>query len=386
MIDKAAITQSTSKLYIVGIGSQYPPFVIVPEKFDQFAKRFYDIEKPGLKKLLEINRSTGITGRSAIHSFDHGFACAPDPPTIDGLELFYREHGISLATQACRKALDEWGGDPNHITHTVAVSCTSQGNPGYDALVNRQLDLSPATERILLHGVGCAGGLAIMRVGAQIASGATARGRPARILAYACELCTPNVRHDLAEAQRLQDAADISIAAVLFSDAAAAFVLCNEYGLSDGTAPLLELIEWGSTTIPNTLQYLNCFAEPDGFRTILTRDVPVYTKRAIRPLFDQLNLCYSMRTQAGLDVDDFDWALHPGGHAVISGVQEDLGITDHHLRATRQIFRTKGNSSSPSVIAVLDLLRNMGGGREHIVATSFGPGLVCEMVLLRRST
>jgi len=34
-------------LWITGIASQYPPYLLGPEKLDEFAKRFFDVEKPG---------------------------------------------------------------------------------------------------------------------------------------------------------------------------------------------------------------------------------------------------------------------------------------------------------------------------------------------------
>jgi type III polyketide synthase len=374
-------------LWITGVGSQYPAYLLGPEKLDEFAKRFYDVEKPGLKKLLQINRSSGIDTRAAIRNYESGFASRPDPPSITELDAFYRQAGVDLAAQACRKAIREWGGAPTDITHTIAVTCTNQGNPGYDLLVAQRLNLPSTVERILLHGVGCAGGLAILRTAAQIACGATARGKPARVLAYACELCTPNVRHDLAEAEACADPADVSIAGVLFSDGAAAFVLCNEYGMLDNEDkdPLFQLIEWGNSTIPDTMQHMGFYADPIGFRTVLTRDVPSFTKKVIGPLFQQLLPSFREKVGLGtLDTPDFDWALHPGGEAIIHGAQEMLDLTNEQLRATRQIYKTRGNSSSPTVLAVLDLLRTMGRGKDHIVATSFGPGLVIEMALFRR--
>jgi predicted naringenin-chalcone synthase len=81
---------------------------------------------------------------------------------------------------------------------------------------------------------------------------------------------------------------------------------------------------------------------------------------------------------------DFDWALHPGGIAIIEGVRSSMCLSEEHLRATNEIYRTHGNSSSPTVLIVLDMLRSMEGGREHVVAASFGPGLSIEMAMLRR--
>lgn len=218
-----------------------------------------------LKKLLRINRSSGIETRAAISTYETGFATQPAAPTISDLDTLFREAGVDLAVQACRKALRESRVPLHDITHTVAVTCTSQGNPGYDLLVHRALGLAPTVDRMLLHGVGCAGGLCIMRAAAQIALGASALGKPARILAFACELCTPNVRHDLAEAESCADPGNVGIAAALFSDAAAAFVLCNEVALRESeTSPIFELLSWGTATLPDTMQHMTFYAAEDG--------------------------------------------------------------------------------------------------------------------------
>lgn len=102
-------------------------------------------------------------------------------------------------------------------------------------------------------------------------------------------------------------------------------------------------------------------------------------------MFSQLVQEYSESVGDGfLQPADFDWALHPGGKAVIEGVESLMGLSEHHLRATHEVYRTCGNSSSPTVLIVLDLLRSMGEGREHVVAASFGPGLSIEMAMLRQ--
>lgn len=84
-----------------------------------------------------------------------------------------------------------------------------------------------------------------------------------------------------------------------------------------------------------------------------------------------------------LGIRDFDWALHPGGKAIIDGVAEVLQLSEDQLQASREIYRTRGNSSSASVLIVLDRLR-LQSKKAHVVATSFGPGLAIEMALLRR--
>jgi type III polyketide synthase len=92
-----------------------------------------------------------------------------------------------------------------------------------------------------------------------------------------------------------------------------------------------------------------------------------------------------VQAEQQLTIHDFDFALHPGGEAIIDGAKEVLGLTEDQIQATREIYRTRGNSSSPTVLILLDKLRSVANRkRENVVATSFGPGMTIEMALLRR--
>ena len=117
----------------------------------------------------------------------------------------------------------------------------------------------------------------------------------------------------------------------------------------------------------------------------MAKVIPQFTNSAVKRLFGALVREYSAYFgDLALSPRDFDWALHPGGEAIIRGVQSSMSLTDEHLEFSREIYRTRGNSSSPTVLIVLDLLRRNGTGKDHIVATSFGPGLSVEMAMLER--
>jgi type III polyketide synthase len=217
---------------------------------------------PRLRKLLAINKKTGIQTRASVLDFKQGFATNPNPPNFADLDEHFRDVGVNLATQACRKALQEAGIAPEDITHTIAVTCTNQGNPGYNLLVHQELGLRPDIDHTLLHGVGCAGGLSIMRPAAQMALAATARGRPARVLAFACELCTPNVRSELAAAEK-SSAEDVCVAAALFSDGAAAFVLTNGIGKGESKG-IFQLGAFGNAVVTDTMGHMSFFVDEFG--------------------------------------------------------------------------------------------------------------------------
>jgi type III polyketide synthase len=345
-----------------------------------------DIPHTSLKKLLRLTHSNGINTRASTLNLETGFGCQEEIPTIVDLDNWFRKHGVDLTAQACRKALREWGGDAaEDITHTVAFNSGVQSFPGYDFLVARKLGLSYDVENIFLQGVGCAGGLSVMRVAAEVACASTLLKKPARILCFSCELNTPYTRHQYAEAEAATDLENMDIAGSLFSDAAGAFVLCNEYGLHDIDQAKFQLLDWERAVTPDTQLNMGAMIRTTGYSSIITRQVPNLTKKAVPPLFERCLGRYQEKTrQHDLGVYDFDWALHPGGMAIIDSVKEELKLTEEQIRAARQIYRTRGNSGSPTVLCVLDLLRTMGEGKDGVVAVAFGPGLGTEMAFLRR--
>ena len=107
---------------------------------------------------------------------------------------------------------------------------------------------------------------------------------------------------------------------------------------------------------------------------------------AVQPAFqDLLESVPSLHTKGKSPAaSDFDWALHPGGSTIITGVEKAMDLTVDHLRASYEIYVSCGNSSSATIMAVMDRLRKMGEGREHVVACAFGPGISLEMMILRR--
>lgn len=289
----------------------------------------------------------------------------------------------------------ESGYAPGDITHIVAATCTNVGCPGFDLLVAQRLGLRAETERTLLHGVGCAGGLSAMRAAASMAQSASMRGRAARVLVITCEICSIFFRHNLQimaeNTEELEGPDGVSIVPIIFSDGAASFVLNNELAPGAKEAAVYSLINWETATIPDTTKELDFLAGPLGFRATLTKEVPFVALRAIIPMFERLKPFLPpdskiATTGKSVEAKDFDWALHPGGIAILEGVQGKMKLHDEQLRASFDVYKNHGNSSSASVLIVLDQLRKMGEGRENVMACSFGPGMTIEMAMLKRCT
>jgi 3-oxoacyl-[acyl-carrier-protein] synthase III len=121
----------------------------------------------------------------------------------------------------------------------------------------------------------------------------------------------------------------------------------------------------------------------------MTKEVPKTAVSAIPSMFAHVSkTCRSSDKQrpdrTKHNPNDFDWAIHPGGAAILQGAQQTLDLTDDHIRASLETYHSCGNSSSPTVLIVLDRLRSMGQGRDNVVATSFGPGMTIEMCMMTR--
>jgi len=150
----------------------------------------------------------------------------------------------------------------DEITHVVSTTCTNSANPGFDHYVGKQLGLSSGVEKVLLHGIGCSGGLAAIRAAANLALGSSFRKKPARVLVLACEISSLLVRSELDSIDKEQKT---RIGVCLFSDCASAAVLSNNVGEDDDVSPpIYELLGWKHEILADSEDDLGFDVDPLG--------------------------------------------------------------------------------------------------------------------------
>jgi type III polyketide synthase len=220
---------------------------------------------------MQLNARTQIHRRHTVLDISKVTEKDVEPPNIDALSQIFRKDGVDLAVSACTKAMEEAKASASEITHVVAVTCTDQGNPGFDLLVCQKLGLPPSVQRTLLHGVGCAGGLSALRAAADTAAASSQKSQPACVLVIACELCSLFLQAELQAAS--QDDA-LHIAPALFSDAAAALVVCNKLAIREGRTPIYELQGWSSMLVPDTVEHMSYEIKPQGTSSYSPYDGP----------------------------------------------------------------------------------------------------------------
>jgi predicted naringenin-chalcone synthase len=291
------------------------------------------------------------------------------PTTAERME-FYQQHAWPLATQAAGQALNQAGLSPTDITHLITVSCTGFSAPGVDVELIRRLALRPTTERVNVGFMGCHGAINGLRVARAIA----AADPEARILLCAVELCTLHYRFQWDQERCIGNA--------LFSDGAGAVVGSGTAtsGAAAGGATANEnwqVTATGSCLLPDSTDAMTWRIGDHGFEMTLSRRVPDLIREHLRPwLVEWLG-------QNGLGIEDVaTWAIHPGGPRILSAVEESLGLDRAATSVSRDVLARHGNMSSPTVLFILDRLRQTAAPRPCVML-GFGPGLMAEAALLK---
>jgi alkylresorcinol/alkylpyrone synthase len=285
--------------------------------------------------------------------------------------VFVRE-GTLLAEEACRRALAAAGVEPAEIDHVFATTVTGVAAPSLDVLLSERLGLRGDVRRTPSFGLGCAGGAGgLARVHDHLL------GRPGDLsLLVAVELCSLTLQHGDGSAANM-------VASGLFGDGAAAVVVAGaEHPLAQAhrgrrTASVLDT---RSALYPGTTDALGWEVRDTGFAIVLSADLPdllgAHLLADVKGLLAEHGL-----TPADVPV----WVVHAGGPRVIDAVRDALGLAEDDVRESRASLASAGNLSSVSVLDVLarTLDRSTAPSGAPAVLMAFGPGVSCELVLLR---
>lgn len=280
-------------------------------------------------------------------------------PSIRARMEKYENDSLPLALEASRKALNQSGIDPLSITHLVTISCSGFAAPGVDIGLIKGLGLPFTCQRTHVGFMGCHGALNGLRV----ARGFIESDPNARVLLCAVELCSLHYHYGWNPEQIVANA--------LFADGSAAIV---------ATAGKGGEYEWairgtGSCLVPESEDAMTWRIGNNGFIMSLSSRVPELIGSHLRPWME------GWLQQHKLTLDDVkSWAVHPGGPRILGSVVKALNLTKDAVDVSREILRDHGNMSSPTILFILNRLREANAPRP-CVALGFGPGLMAEATL-----
>jgi len=141
-----------------------------------------------------------------------------------------------------------------------------------------------------------------------------------------------------------------------------------------------EIVATRSVFYPDSEEVMGWDITQDGFRIVLSADVPEVVRRYLRRDVDEF------LADHGLTRDDVGiWVSHPGGPKVLDAMQDALELPEGALETTWRSLREVGNLSSTSVLLVLEetLEQRRPDAGTHGMMLAMGPGFCSELVLLR---
>jgi alpha-pyrone synthase len=363
------------KSYINAIGTAVPQYKSKQLDIADFMSKAHRFEGPEEKKLFALYKSTRIETRHSVIE-DYGYKTVnsffPNRPTLeqfpttsDRMAVYQRE-ALSLSKVAIKKCFDQQRNfDKNDVTHLITISCTGMYAPGLDIELIRDLGLSPTVKRTAINFMGCYAAFN----GLKMADTICRADGDAKVLMVAVELCTLHFQKEYTD--------DNLFANALFADGAAAVLV--EGAPKMGTS--LEMENFVCTLDPDSSDDMAWKIGDFGFEMRLSSYVPAVIKNGIKNLTS--NLLADLNREH-LDVSYY--AIHPGGKKIVDVIEEELGLTPNDTRFSREILKNYGNMSSPTVLFVLNLIREQLSEKDngkHIMSFAFGPGLTLESALLK---
>jgi alkylresorcinol/alkylpyrone synthase len=385
---------------LISVATALPPYSIGQADGKTFAEALFG-EALGRerRRLLEVFDHSGVETRQVCMPLDW-YRSSHDFSETNAL---YIERGLELALAAARDALAQAGLGPQDVDHVVFVSSTGIATPSLDARMANRLGFREDVRRTPIWGLGCAGGA----VGLARARDFALADPRARVLLVTLELCTLTFQRGDLDRRNL-------VAASLFSDGAAAAVVCGAEARAESrraigrhrstTSPSmngwrlgnsrgesgdgdrrpagrgLELLASRSTLWPDTLDVMGWEVDQRGLHVVFSRDIPTIVRQWVRPNID------AFLAQAELDLAAIAHVIaHPGGPKVLAAYAESLDVPIETFRHAREILRTRGNMSSPTCLFVLERAiahGDLAPGDLGLIA-ALGPGFSSEYVLVR---
>jgi alkylresorcinol/alkylpyrone synthase len=326
---------------------------VLAAAWDVFGSRL-----PQFETLSSIFSNTGIIKRHVVKPFEWYLERRGWPERTKA----FLEGAEALFIDAAEKALASAQLTGADIDTVVTVSSTGIATPSLEARVAGRMGLRSDISRVPVFGLGCAGGVSGLSIAARLAE-----ARPgSNVLLVAVELCSL--------ALRLDELTKANIVAIsLFGDGAAAMIL----RAGDGGATRIE--NSGEHLWPDTLGIMGWNVDPEGFGVIFQRTIPDFVTANLNPAVTEILAKMQLTTA---DIDRF--VCHPGGTRVINALETALALHQGTLDHERQVIADCGNMSAPTVLFVLERVRNAGLPPRSAL-TALGPGFTASCVTLRHA-
>lgn len=315
----------------------------------QFQERF-----PEFERLASVFQNAGIENRAIAMPLDWYL----QPRPFSERNTAYLDVATQLFIEAAKNAMAAAKIRATEVDTIVTISSSGIATPTLEARAFAEMGFRPNILRVPVFGLGCAGGVSGLALGAQLA-----RSNPGSVvLVVAVELCSLWFHRDTLTKANI-------VASALFGDGAAAVVLATAKA-NDRT-----IVGRGAQhTWPSTLEIMGWDINNEGLEVVFDRDIPPFIRRQISPVvnnfLEELNLTRDTVTRFG---------FHPGGKKVIEALEAALAITPGSLDVERNVLKDHGNMSAPTVLFVLERLLEKAKPGTYLMS-ALGPGFTAVAV------
>jgi alkylresorcinol/alkylpyrone synthase len=360
------MVNSTPQPFVSSVGRALPPHYADQETLIAALRDLWATKHFNIARLEDLHRSVQVAGRYLALPVEEYAALDSFEKRNDAWIRVAQE----LGAQAVTAALTSAGLTPRDVDHLFFVTVTGIATPSIDARLVNRLGMRPDVKRTPIFGLGCVAGAA----GTARASDYL-RAFPDEVaVLLAVELCSlTHQREDLSIAN--------IIASGLFGDGAAAVVLSGGKRVGqDGSAPMPRVLATSSVFYPDTENVMGWDIVNNGFKVILSSQVPVLVKDRVKNDVD------GFLAKHGLDRSSIKhWVAHTGGPKVLSAIEEALELPKNALERSWRSLSKTGNLSSASVLFVLGELLDAREAKPGDLGLlmAMGPGFCSELVLLR---
>jgi alkylresorcinol/alkylpyrone synthase len=347
-----------SRATLISLATALPPYRLVQSEVADAARRVLGGKFEDFDKVVQVFETTGVATRHSVQPFEWYL----EPRGWPERTAAYLKGAGDLYAEAAERALAAAGLSGPDVDVLVSASSTGIATPSLDARLLGRLGLRDDVSRVPLFGLGCAAGVSGLGLAARLAEGSPGR----TVLFVAVELCTLAVRPDKLTAANV-------VATALFADGAAAVVL------RAGGGGLARIAGAAEHTWPDTLDIMGWEIDPEGFGVVLNRAIPPFAEARLGAALER------MLERIGIPFGSIDrFICHPGGPKVITALEQVLRLEQGSLRDEREVLRTCGNMSAPTVLFVLE--RALAEGLpERALLIAMGPGFTACCLALERT-
>jgi alkylresorcinol/alkylpyrone synthase len=324
-------------------------------------RQYWGDKLPDARMLDRLHEHVGVGGRHLALPL----ASYLDLDTWGKANHAWIEAAQETGQHAICRALTQAGLAPQDLGALFFISITGISSPSIDARLINRMGLSPNIRRTPIFGLGCVGGAAGIARAADYV-----RAYPDQsAVVLAAEFCSLTFqRGDLSVANLISSG--------LFGDGAAAVIVSG----GDVDRPGPEILATRSIFYPNTEHVMGWDISEEGFRVVLSREVPAMVRKHLAPDVDEFLAANGLTRR-----DIGSWIMHTGGPAVLQATEQAFDLRNGELSASWDCLRKTGNLSSASVLVVLEEVmknRKPEPGTFSLLA-AMGPGFCSELILLR---